>query len=190
MEVRAKMSWSRSTEKTAGIELRTMELVERKEVERWRRQQMKELCTKLGSLIPKKDYSSKGKMTQSDILDAAAAYVKDLKERVDELEAKRSSADRLLAAMGEGGPSTSAAMLKSRGGWSGEGNKETMAAPMVVVQHLPPDGSSLDIVMIGGVEHPVKLHELITVLEEEGAEVINANVSAAGRKIFCTVHAK
>jgi len=40
------------------------------------------------------------------------------------------------------------------------------------------------------VERPFKLHEVVTVLEEEGAEIINANLSVVGRKIFHTIHCR
>ncbi|CAO2193283.1 unnamed protein product [Urochloa humidicola] len=169
--------------------------VERKEIERKRRQHMKSLCAKLASLIPKEHYSSKDMMTQQASLDEAAAYIKKLKERVDELQQKRTSA-QLLAGMkgggGGGGASASTAMTTtSSGGGSEEADEEDMAAPPPVVevrQHH--DGSSLDVVLVSSVLRPFKLHDVVTVLEEEGAEVINANFSVAGRKIFYTIHSR
>ncbi|CAD6239272.1 unnamed protein product [Miscanthus lutarioriparius] len=124
--------------------------VERKEVER--RQQMKSLCVKLASLIPKNLYSSEDAMTQLGSLDEAATYIKKLKERVEELRQKRTSA-RLLAAAG-------------------------IDEAEEVRQHS--DVSSLDVVLISSLERPFKLHEVATVLQEEGAETTNANFSVAG----------
>lgn len=138
---------------------------------------MKSLCLKLASLIPK-EHCSKDTMTQQDSLDEAAAYIKKLKERVDELQQKRSSAQLSAAKKGGGscggGASTSAAMV---------------VAPVVEVRHHH-DGSSLDVVLISGVERPFKLHEVVTVLEEEGAEIVNANFSISGHKIFYTIHSR
>jgi hypothetical protein len=57
MEMRAKKSSRSSTSNTSGSTTTTA--VERKEIERRRRQQMKSLCAKLASLIPKEHYSSK-----------------------------------------------------------------------------------------------------------------------------------
>ncbi|CAO2204961.1 unnamed protein product [Urochloa humidicola] len=164
--------------------------VERKEIERKRRQHMKSLCAKLASLIPKEHYSSKDTMTQQASLDEAAEYIKKLKERVDELQQKRSSAQLLAGMRGGGGASISTATTTSGGG-SEEADDEAMAAPppVVEVRHHH-DGSSLDVVLVSSVARPFKLHEVVTVLEEEGAEIINANFSVAGRKIFYTIHSR
>ncbi|TVU22273.1 hypothetical protein EJB05_31957 [Eragrostis curvula] len=172
----------------------TTAAVERKEIERKRRQHMKNLCSKLASLIPKEHYSSKDTVTQLGSLDEAAAYIKKLKERVDDLQQKRSSA-QLLATMRGGvvGASTSsvAAATMSDDAESSEeaAAEDESVAPVVEVRHHQ-DGSSLDVVMISSVERPFKLHEVVTVLEEEGAEIINANFSVAGRKIFYTIHCR
>ncbi|KAL6658542.1 hypothetical protein ACP70R_004128 [Stipagrostis hirtigluma subsp. patula] len=168
---------------------------ERKEVERWRRQQIKGLCAKLASLIPKQHYpSSKERMNHPDILDAAVAYIKELKGRVDQLQQQRSSTAQIVDATMRGGgegASTSAAGIRE------ETNEEMDAAapPAVVVLHQPPDGASsgLDVAVVSGVERALPylmLHEVITVLEEEGAEVLNATLAVTGGKIFCTVHSR
>jgi hypothetical protein len=139
-------------------------------------------------------------MTQLGSLDEAATYIKKLKERVEELRQKRTSA-RLLAAAGMrrgggggGGASTSAAMTTTTtsggAGSSSEeaGHREDMPAVVEVRQHG--DGSSLDVVLISSVERPFKLHEVVNVLQEEGAETTNANFSVAGTKIFYTIHCR
>ncbi|XP_062191434.1 transcription factor bHLH168-like [Phragmites australis] len=170
---------------------RTM-AVERKEIESKRRQHMRSLCFKLASLIPE-EHHSKGTMTQLGSLHEAAAYIKKLKERVDELQRKRSAAQHLTGMRGGGGggdsTSAAAAATTSSGAGSEEGDDEALAAPVVEVRDHH-DGSSLDLVLISSMERPFKLHEVITVLEEEGAEIINANLSVAGRKIFYTIHSR
>jgi len=127
-------------------------------------------------------------MTQQDSLDEAAAYIKKLKKRVDELQQKRSSAQLSAAKRGGGscggGASTSAGTSSGGGAGSEKANEE---AAMVEVRHHH-DGSSLDVVLISGVERPFKLHEVVTVLEEEGAEIVNANFSVSGHRIFYTIH--
>jgi hypothetical protein len=52
------------------------------------------------------------------------------------------------------------------------------------------DDSSMDVVLICNVDRTIKLHEVITVLEEEGAEIVNANHSVAGLKIFYSIHSR
>ncbi|KAG2587463.1 hypothetical protein PVAP13_5NG151781 [Panicum virgatum] len=163
-------------------------------MERKRRQQMKSLCDKLASLIPKED-CSRDAMTQLGSLDVAAAYIKKLKERVDELQQKRSSAQLMAAGTSGGGggsvASTSMATAAASGGARSEEDaaEEAAEAPVVEVVHHH-DGSSLDVVLISSVERPFKLHEVVTVMEEEGAEIINANLSVASRKIFHTIHCR
>ncbi|CAL4977330.1 unnamed protein product [Urochloa decumbens] len=199
MEMGAKKS--RSSDATTGRRSSTSSnsgrttAMERKEIERKRRQQMKGLCVKLASLIPKEHYS-KDAMTQLGSLDEAAAYIKKLKERVDELKQKRISAQLMAAGMGGGGggggraASTSAAT--SGGGArssSEETSEEAVEAPVVEVLHHH-DGSSLDVVLISSVDRQFKLHEVVTVLEEEGAEIINANLSVSGRRVFHNIHCR
>ncbi|OEL36827.1 hypothetical protein BAE44_0002154 [Dichanthelium oligosanthes] len=126
-------------------------------------------------------------------LDQATAYIKKLKERVDELQQKRTSAQLMVAGMrGGGSASTLAATATSGGAKSEEAAQEAvdLEDPVVEVVHHHDDGSSLDVVLISSVERPFKLHEVVTVLEEEGAEIINANLSVAGRKIFHTIHCR
>jgi hypothetical protein len=136
-------------------------------------------------------------MTQLGSLDEAAAYIKKLKERVDELQQKRRSAQLLASTRGGGiGASASVAavatMSRDDAGSSEEAAviaEDEAVAPVVEVRHHP-DGSSLDVVLISSVVRPFKMHEVVTVLEEEGAEIINTNFSVAGQKNFYTIHSR
>lgn len=166
----------------------TAAMVERKEVERERRQHMKQLCAKLACLIPKENYSSTDAMTQLRSLDEAAKYIKKLKERIDELRQRRSYAQAIATLKDFGGVSTPTTTISGGVGSSGlEGEKN---ASMLVVEVIQHDDSSMDVVMICNVDSPVKLHEVIIVLDEEGAEIINANHSVAGLKIFYNIHCR
>jgi hypothetical protein len=131
-------------------------------------------------------------MTQLGSLDEAAAYIKKLKERVDELQQKRRSAQLLASTRGGGIGASVATMNGDDAGSSEEAAvivEDEAVAPVVEVRHHP-DGSSLDVVLISSVERPFKMHEVVTVLEEEGAEIINANFSVAGQKLFYTIHSR
>ncbi|KAL5226328.1 hypothetical protein ABZP36_014593 [Zizania latifolia] len=154
--------------------------MERKDVEKNRRLHMKGLCLKLSSLIPQADHhhlhdssaispSTKNMqetMTQLDQLEKAAAYIKQLKERIEELKQKKQQA---------------AAVSKS--------------SAMPVVQVRCQEGT-LDVVLVSEAgsssrsNGAVRLHEVIAVLEEEGAEVVNASFSVVGDKIFYTLHSQ
>uniref|UniRef100_A0ACD5VD90 Uncharacterized protein n=1 Tax=Avena sativa TaxID=4498 RepID=A0ACD5VD90_AVESA len=153
---------------------------------------MKQLCAKLASLIPKENSSSTDTMTQLGSLDEAAKYIKNLKERVDELRQRRNSAQSMATLRGIGGLSTpptttNTTMNEAEGSLEFEEKKRELPPVVEVRQH---DDSSIDVVLICYAERPVKLHEVITILEEEGAEIVNANHSVAGLKIFYTIHSR
>ncbi|KQK02309.1 transcription factor bHLH162 [Brachypodium distachyon] len=174
----------RSKAKSIGMTM------ERKEIERKRRQHMKGLCLKLASLIPKQHYSSADTMTQLSSLDEAASYIKKLKDRVDELRQKKNSAQAMASSREVGGASKmrDRTMLSELEVEEEAGEALSASVPVVEVRHH--DDSSMDVVLICNAKRPLKFHEVITVLEEEGAEIINANYSVGDDKIFYTIHSR
>ncbi|XBI27333.1 hypothetical protein VPH35_051815 [Triticum aestivum] len=189
MEMQAKAARGGKRSRTSGGTTATR-VVQRKEAERERRQHMKALCAKLTSLIPKEHFSNPDTMTQLSSLDEAASYIKKLKERVDELQHRRNSAQAMATARGASGASMPTITPTTSGGaGSPEGEKHWEAlAPVVEVQQH--DDTSMDVVLVCSKERPIMLHQVITILEEEGAEVVNANHSIAGHKIFYTIHSR
>ncbi|XP_015693762.1 transcription factor bHLH168-like [Oryza brachyantha] len=150
--------------------------MERKDVEKNRRLHMKGLCLKLSSLIPPPpppqphhhhhstsppSSTCKETVTQLEHLEQAAAYIKQLKGRIDELKKRKQQAAPLSS--------------------------------MPVVEVRCQEGT-LDVVVVSEAGDraaaPVRLHEVIAVLEEEGAEVVNASFSVVGDKIFYTLHSQ
>ncbi|KAM3262583.1 hypothetical protein ACQJBY_052986 [Aegilops geniculata] len=166
-------------------------LLEKKESEKERRKRMKALCEKLASLIPREHCcSSTDTMTQLGSLDVGASYIKKLKERVDELQRRRSSMQALDTLKGDTSiPTPTTTTTTSSGAGSPEEEKAWEASEPVlqVRQH---DDSSMEVRLICCMERPIKLHEVITIHEEEGAEIINANHSVAGHKMFYTIHSR
>lgn len=108
--------------------------------------------------------------TQLDQLDSAAAYIKQLKERIESLKRRK-----------EGGGKVGAAAA---------GSGAAAAVRMPVLEVRCQDGATLDVVLISAAGRPFKLHEVITALEEEGAEVVSASFSVVGDKIFYTIHSQ
>ncbi|KAF7034178.1 hypothetical protein CFC21_045226 [Triticum aestivum] len=159
--------------------------MEKKRSERERRQRMKALCEKLASLIPK-EHSPHALGS----LDAAASYIKKLKERVDDLQHKKASAQAMATLLGVSGISTpTITATKSSGAGSPEGGKKLEAAPRVV-EVRQYDDASMEVRLICSTERPIKLHEVVTILEEEGAVIINANYFVAFDRIFYTIHSR
>ena len=161
--------------------------MERKEVEKNRRLHMKGLCLKLSSLVPAhhlRHYSSssssppssnKDAATQLDQLDSAAAYIKQLRGRIDDLKRRKQAA----LSGGTAGCSSSVS--------AGDYKAQTTSLPVIEVRHH--DGT-LDVALVSEVGRPFRLHEVIAVLEQEGAEVVSASFSLVGDKIFYTVHSQ
>ena len=129
-------------------------------------------------------------MTQLGSLDKAASYIKKLKERVDELQHRKSSVKAMAAARGASGasmPTTTPTMSGGAGSQEQEKHWEASASVVEVRQH---DVTSMHVVLVCSTERPIMLYQVITILEEEGAEVVNANHSVVGHKIFYTIHSR
>nr|XP_010940038.1 transcription factor bHLH162 [Elaeis guineensis] len=146
--------------------------MERKTVEKNRRLHMKSLCLKLSSLIPKEHIStSKDVLTQQDHLDLATSYIKMLQDRIEKLKQRRE-------------------LQTSVEGISNDISREMtigIRLPVIEVRH---QDSNLEVVLITGLNKSFMFHEVISILEEEGAEVVSASFSAVGDKIFHIIHSK
>lgn len=110
-------------------------------------------------------------MSQQDHLDQTAAYIKELKERIDELKAKK----ELLS------PTSMDRNMSS-----------SISAPFTVpVVELRELGSSnIEVVVVSGLDKNFRLCDIISVLHEEGTDVINMNISRVGDRVFHTLHAQ
>ncbi|KAL6973249.1 hypothetical protein U1Q18_027431 [Sarracenia purpurea var. burkii] len=150
---------------------------DRKTVERNRRIIMKDLHCKLTSLVPPHHFKpSKDALSQQDQLDQVAVYIKQLKERVDELNAKRAAA--------MGGSATTKSPIGDR---MEESSGTIRRLPVVQLRDL---GSSLEVVMISGLPKNFMLYEVIGVLQDEGADVVSASFATMGDMVFYTLHAQ
>ncbi|CAL9137978.1 unnamed protein product [Musa acuminata var. zebrina] len=140
--------------------------VERKMAEKYRRLHMKTLYLKLSSIIPAEHRTTaKDIMTKQDNLDQATSYIKYLRARIEKLKQRR-----LVQ--------TSAARNEMGTGY---------LLPIIEVKY---QDLNLEILLISGVNKSFMFHEVINVLEEEGAEVIHASFSVVGDKIYHTIHSQ
>ncbi|XVF50307.1 hypothetical protein PTKIN_Ptkin04bG0086100 [Pterospermum kingtungense] len=146
---------------------------DRKTIERQRRVHMKALCLKLASLIPRHRFKpSKEIVSQLDQLDLAAAYIKHLRERLEKLKEIKDQ------------------LMKSVEASSGIMNTTAPVGPCLPLVELRDMGSSIEVVLITGLNKNFMLYEAIAILEQEGAEVVSASFSTVGGKIFHTLHAQ
>ncbi|KAF7123955.1 hypothetical protein RHSIM_Rhsim12G0163800 [Rhododendron simsii] len=157
------------------------EKLDRKTVERNRRMHMKDLCFKLTSLVPPRHFQpSKDMLSQQEQLDQVATYVKQLKERVDELKARKA------IAMGNNNNITGT-KNSNKETTSSSSMSEYFRSPVVELRDL---GSSLEVNLVTGLEKNFKLSEVIGILHDEGTEVVSAVFSTFGDRVFHTLHAQ
>ncbi|KAL9434235.1 hypothetical protein AB3S75_028960 [Citrus x aurantiifolia] len=148
---------------------------DRKTIEKNRRDHMKSLCFKLSSLIPSHHFkASKDMISQQDQLDLAACYIKQLRERVDKLKGMKERAMKSIK------PNSINNIMD-------ETNAFCSNLPVVELRDL---GSSIEVILISGLQRSFMLYEVISILEEEGAEVVSASFSTVGDKVFHSVHAQ
>ncbi|KAK1373254.1 Transcription factor bHLH36 like [Heracleum sosnowskyi] len=145
---------------------------DRKTVEKNRRVHMKQLCNQLTSLIPPHHFNlSRELLTVQDQVDQATAYIKQLKERRDELKVKK----EVLTLMSENGnisPPVSASFT------------------MPVVELRESGSSNLEVLVVSSLENNIRLCNVIGVLQEEEADVVGTNISTVGDRVFHIVHAQ
>uniref|UniRef100_A0A7N2RBK1 BHLH domain-containing protein n=2 Tax=Quercus lobata TaxID=97700 RepID=A0A7N2RBK1_QUELO len=145
--------------------------LDRKMVEKNRRMRMKSLCFKLSSLIPANHFrGTRDIISQQDQLDYAASYITQLKENIEKLKIRKEQAVGL-----ENGSNTMDTM---------------MFGSRLPVFDLRDFGSSIEVIVVSGLQKSFMVYEIISILEEEGAEVVSASFSTVGDKVFHTVHAQ
>ncbi|XP_059656121.1 transcription factor bHLH168-like [Cornus florida] len=132
-------------------------------VERKRRLHMKNLFCRLATLLITSH--CKGRLpSPQDLLDRATTYVKQLQEKVEKLKQR---------------------MEQIKGGEnSGESNMGSNILPELSVREV---GSTLEVNLITGRDKSFMLHEVVSVLGQEGAEVVSASYSTVDDKVFYTI---
>ncbi|KHN19314.1 transcription factor bHLH168-like [Glycine soja] len=147
--------------------------LDRKTIERNRRTHMKSLCHQLSSLIPPNLKPAKPKLMLGlqDQLDLAARYIRQMTERVEKLKRQKEQA----------------MSNQSNDGRKMFNNNVESKLPILELRDL---GSGIEVILVTGLNKTFMLYEVISVLEEEGAEVVTASFSTVGDKIFYVVHAQ
>ncbi|KAJ6818823.1 uncharacterized protein M6B38_132235 [Iris pallida] len=147
--------------------------VDRKTVEKNRRIHMKNLCFKLGSLVPKEEKNTKDAISLHDHLDQATTYIRNLKARIEKLKQRR----KIAAGDGE-----------STG--RREADCEIADEPGLPVLNVRCHDSILEVVLITGRKKKFMFYQVMGVLVEEGAQVVNASFSVVSDKTFYTIHSQ
>lgn len=120
-------------------------------------------------------------LSQQDQLDLAATYIKHLRERIEKLKGKKEQAMSMMTTKSSSNQNNNNNINNDRN--FNVGSK----LPLLEIRDL---GSGIEVMLISGLNKNFMLYEVISVLEQEGAEVVSANFSTIADKIFCTVHAQ
>ncbi|KAK3010249.1 hypothetical protein RJ639_010821 [Escallonia herrerae] len=150
--------------------------VDRKTIEKNRRNEMKALYSQLKSLVPSSSRVLSLTLTLSQNThthreNGAAKYIKKLQIKLERMKEKKESL------MGVEKPD---ARL----------SRETMVGlrpPQIDVREV---GSALEVVLVTGLDCKFLFNKTIRLLHEEGAEVVNANYSVLDDAAFHTIHSK
>lgn len=109
-------------------------------------------------------------MTQHDTLDQALWYITALKERVESLKQRHKEVEAAATS------STSVA---------DPGNCSFDLQPQVIIRN---QGPNLEVNLVCGLRAGFMLPQLISILEQEGADVVTVSFNRVGDRIFHTIH--
>ncbi|KAG7962315.1 hypothetical protein I3843_09G060800 [Carya illinoinensis] len=143
---------------------------DRKTIERNRRNHMKALYSELNSLVPHQS-SREVAASLPDQLDEAANYIKQLQTSLEEMKKKKDS----LIGIERPGASTNSGVTVG------------LRLPQIEIQAI---GFALKVIVITGLDFHFVFKETLRVLNNEGAEIINAGFSVVEDTVFHTIHAK
>ncbi|KAK2651131.1 hypothetical protein Ddye_018620 [Dipteronia dyeriana] len=148
--------------------------VERKVIEKNRRNQMKNLYSMLNSLLP--NQTSQEALPLPDQIDEAVNYIKTLERKLQEFKEKKqnlmgSSRKRPLRSYSDQTKMASSSSI----------------TPQIEIHET---GSTLEILLTSGLDNQFMFYEVIRILHEESAEVVSANFSVVGNKILHVVRAE
>ncbi|XP_052203473.1 transcription factor bHLH162-like isoform X2 [Diospyros lotus] len=153
---------------------------DRKTIEKNRRNHMKDLYSKLNSLVP--HHTSEEGTSLVEQLDEAANYIKRLQQHLDEMKQKK---ERLMMRV-EQKSDVNGSIITSTS--SSSSATVGLRSPQVEIHDL---GSALEIVLVTGLDCQAVFNETIRVLHEEGAEINNASFSVVDDfTVFHTIHSK
>ena len=88
----------------------------------------------------------------------------ELKERIDNLEKRKEELEMIV-------------------------NQEDTDSILPVIE-VKESGNNLEVQLVIKQDQDIMLHQVIKILEEEGAEVVNASFCTSGYKLIHTLHAK
>ncbi|KAK8582860.1 hypothetical protein V6N13_069628 [Hibiscus sabdariffa] len=133
-------------------------------IERERRSQMRSLLLTLFSFLP----PHPRRMSMPDLVENATIYIKQLQERVEELSRRKAQLIREL----NGQPRT------------------VMPLVLKITDSESESTVQVDLIAGTGTGTTIALCDIVTILEEEGAEIVNVTYHNDGNRIILSVHSQ
>ncbi|KAK7263671.1 hypothetical protein RJT34_31265 [Clitoria ternatea] len=146
--------------------------VERRLVEKNRRNQMKILYSKLNSLLP--NYNPKEPIPLPEQVDEAINYIKSMEAKVKVAQEKKESLQQGIR-------------KRSRDCFTKSAANSAAKSPQLEIHEI---GSSLEVVLTCGLDDQFIFYEIIRMLNEENIDVRSANYSLAGDSVLHVLHAE
>ncbi|KAK3223317.1 hypothetical protein Dsin_010342 [Dipteronia sinensis] len=140
--------------------------VERNMKERVRRKEMTNLLSQLAFLIKPQQTS---KVSGPELLDHAANYIKRLQERVEEQKGRHETL-----------------LKESPCDPNYKKTTSSCSSPVLNIKSCE-DSTCLEVNLICGLNNNLLLHEIISVLQQEGAEVMNLTQNNEGDRVIFTI---
>ncbi|KAK0573155.1 hypothetical protein LWI29_003714 [Acer saccharum] len=134
--------------------------IKRNLLERNRRIHMNTLLSKLFSLVPQRQQFS-----VCESVDQATSYITKIEEKIKKLRERKE------------------VILKGD-----HDDHDEKFEPVVI--NVKSSESTLEVSIISGLKKKILLHQVISVLVEEGAEVVNITYHNAGGRVFHTIYSK
>ncbi|KAK8567689.1 hypothetical protein V6N13_105647 [Hibiscus sabdariffa] len=136
--------------------------------ERERRSQLRALLSRLFSLLP----PHPTKMSMPELVEHATVYVKQLQERVEELKRWKLQVEGASSRQPQE---------------AGDVGNETTITPVL---EITDSESAMEVNLIAGTGKNMALCDIVSILEEEGAEVVKVNYHKDGNRILLSVHSQ
>ncbi|XP_047313908.1 transcription factor bHLH162-like [Impatiens glandulifera] len=150
--------------------------LERKTIEKNRRNNMKTLYSHLSSLLPPKETG----FAVTDQIDDAIDYIKNLQTKIEEAEEKKKQLLERGTKRKQPSPTTTAAAAAAISG----------DIPRSAEIDVRETGPTVDVaISICGLDMNYLFYDTIRVIHQEGGDVITANSSIIGNSVFYTLHA-
>nr|XP_043636871.1 uncharacterized protein LOC122607866 [Erigeron canadensis] len=161
--------------------------LDRKTVEKNRRNHMKYLCYKLHSMVPSLFFQPFKVFTQENQFDHSIAYIEQLQKRIKELKDRRDETSRLVndGSKNEQGRCCNTEILGNNNNIPSR--DDIIKLDTVEVKELD---NGLQVILTSNSVWNYSFSKVMSIVEDAGAEVVKGGYATVGDKVVYTLHAE